>query len=151
MIWKSMGIIIGLCILRLPARAQTYQWQDVEKLVPGTPVSVVKRTRQGCELVKATDSELTCLKDIGRVTRTLVFARDQVREVRLEIPAHNKIIVGAIAGAVVGGLLGILGGQTSDDPEARGYARAFGIPVGAFVGGAIGKHIHRHGAVIYRK
>jgi len=151
MIWRWAGVIAGLCSLVLPTRAQTNQWRDVEKLAPGTPISVVKRARQGCELVKVTDLELTCDKDIGQVTRRLVFVRDKVREVRLEMPEHNKMIVGAIAGAAVGGLLGFLGGQQSSDPEARGYARAYGIPIGAFVGGAVGSHIHRHGAVVYRK
>jgi uncharacterized protein YcfJ len=151
MIWRSVGILAGLCTLVLPMRAQTYQWQDIEKLDSGTSISVVKRARQGCELVKVTDLELTCDKNIGQTTRRLVYARDQVREIRLELPERNRLIVGAIAGAAVGGLLGFVAGQQSSDPEARGYARAFGIPIGAFVGGAIGRHIHRHGAVVYRK
>ena len=120
----------------MPTPAQTNQWLDVEKLAPGTPISVVKRARQGCDLVKVTDLELICDKEIGHVTRRLVFVRDQVREVRLEMPDHNNMIVGAIAGAAVGGLLGFLGGQQSSDPETRGYARALGIPIGALVGGA---------------
>ena len=132
-------------------QAQTNQWRDVEMLLPGTPISVVKRARQGCELVKVTDLELTCDRDIGQAIRRLVFARDQVQEVRLEEPEHNNMIVGAIAGGAAGGILGILGGQRLSDPEARSYARAYGIPIGAFIGGAVGRHIHRHGAVVYRR
>ncbi len=151
MIWRWTGIIALSYSSVAAARAQRNQWQDLEKLAPGTPISVVKRARQDCELVKVTDLELTCDKDIGQITRRLVFLRDQVREVRLEMPEHNKMIVGAVAGAAVGGLLGFLGGQQSSDPEGRAYARIYGIPIGASVGGVIGSHIHRHGAVVYRK
>lgn len=142
-------MIAGLCSLVLSMPAQTNQWQNVEKLAPGTPISVVKRARQGCELVGVTDLELTCDQDIGQVTRRLVFLRDQVREVRLEVPEHNRMIAGALVGAALGGLLGLLA-QQSSDPETRGYARVYGIPIGALVGGAVGRHIHRHGAVVYR-
>lgn len=144
-------MIPALFSLVLPAHAQTDQWQDVERLGPGTPISVVTVLRQGCELVFVTDLELTCNREIGRVTRRAVFGRDQVREVRLELPEHNKMIVGALAGAAVGGLLGFLVGQQSSDPEARGYARIYGFPIGGYVGGRIGRHFHRHGAVVYRK
>jgi uncharacterized protein YcfJ len=132
-------------------RAQTNQWRDVEKLWPGTPISVVNRLRQDCELVKVTDLELICDEEIGRETRRRVFVRDKVQEVRLEMPEDNKMIAGAIAGGVVGGLVGFLGLQQSRDPETRGYGRAYGIPIGAIIGGVVGKHIHRHGAVVYRK
>ncbi len=151
MIWRWAAVITGLYSLVLPMEAQTNQWRDVEMLKPGTPISVVKRARQGCELVRVTDFELTCDREIGEVTRRLVFVRDEVREVRLEMPEDNKMIAGAIAGGVVGGLLGFLGGQQSRDPEARGYARVYGIPVGAFIGGAVGRHIHGHGIVVYRR
>jgi uncharacterized protein YcfJ len=98
-----------------------------------------------------TDSELICDRNIGEVHRTLVFARGQVREVRLEEPEHNRMIAGVIIGAAVGGLVGFIGGAQSSDPEERGYARAYGIPIGAVLGGAIGRNVHRHGAVIYRR
>ncbi len=150
MIWRWAAVMAALCSLVVPMRAQTDDWREVEKLGPRTPISVVQRARQGCELVKVTDVELTCEKEIGQRTRRLVFARDQVREVRLEVPEENKMIAGAIAGGVIGGLVGILGGQQSRDPEARGYARIYGIPIGAFVGGAVGRSFRRHGAVVYR-
>jgi hypothetical protein len=132
-------------------RAQTNQWKSVEALRPGTLISVVKRARQGCEVVRITELKLACDKQIGQVTRRLEYERNQVREVRLEELQHSHWIVGAVAGAGVGGLLGFLGGQQASDREARGYSRAFGIPISALVGGAIGAHIHRHGAVVYRK
>ena len=148
---RSARVFAGLCSLALLMQAQTDDWTDVKKLGPGTPISVVKQARKDCLLLAVTDLELTCDEDIGLLLRRFVFVRDQVREVRLEMPEKNRMVAGAIAGAVVGGLLGFLGGQQSRDPEARGYARAFGIPIGALAGGALGHHIHRHGPIVYRK
>lgn len=151
MILRLTGIITALCSLGLPAWAQANPWLDVEKLGPGTPISVVQRARQECELVAATDLELTCDRDIAGQTRRLVFVRDRVEEVRLEMPQHNRMIPGAIIGAIAGGLIGLVAGQQPSDPEARVYARIYGIPMGAVIGGVIGRYIHRHGAVIFRK
>lgn len=148
---KWLSIVATLCTAMLPSHAQTGDWGAVEEIVPGTFISVVKRVRQGCELVKVTDSELACDRQIGKVERGLVFARSQVREVRLEEPGRHPMIAGAIIGGVVGGFAGFLGGGQANDPEARGYARAFGIPVGAVLGGVIGRNFHRHGAIIYRQ
>jgi outer membrane lipoprotein SlyB len=148
---KWLSIMASLCSAFLPLHAQTSDWSAVEKIPPGTSISVVKRVRQGCELAKVTDSELACDRQIGEVERRLVFARGEVQEVRLEEPEHNRMIAGAIIGGVVGGLVGFIGGGQAGDPEARGYARALGIPIDAVLGGAIGRNIHRHGAIIYRR
>jgi outer membrane lipoprotein SlyB len=134
------------------ADSQTDDWGSVEKLAPGTSISVVKRAaRLGCDLVNVTNSELTCDRTIGGYTRTYVFNRAQVRQVRLEAPEDNHLISGVVAGAAVGGLLGFLGGGQSADAEARAYARFYGIPVGGFVGGMIGHAIHRHGVIVYHR
>lgn len=98
-----------------------------------------------------TDSELECDRQIADVEKRFVFARTQVREVRLEDPEHNRMILGALIGGTVGGLVGFVGGGQASDPEARGYARIYGIPVGALVGGAIGHNVHGHGPVVYRR
>ncbi len=147
---KWLAAIPALCCLIGPLQGQTSDWRSVENLAPGTSISVVQRGRQGCELLKVTDSELACDREVGEVHRRLVFARAQVREVRLEEPEHDRMITGAIVGAVVGGLAGFIGGAQAADPEARGYARIYGIPIGGLAGGAIGSKFHRHGAVIYR-
>jgi len=146
MIWKWFGVIIFV----LPIGAQTNQWRRVEQLRPGTPISIVERGRQECELDSVTDSELICVRPMSRVTRKLVYVRSQIREVRLEMPEHNTMIVGAIAGGLAGGLLGFFVIKQPSDPETHGYATYYGVPIGVFIGGAVGRHIHRHGAVIYR-
>ncbi len=133
-----------------PVRAQSSDWNSVEHLAPATSISVVKRGRQGCEVVQVTDAQLTCDRRIGGIDRTLTFERSDVREVRLELPSHNHMIVGAIIGAAVGGLIGVAAAAQSSDPETRGYSRAYGIPIGALVGGVVGHSVHGHGAVIYR-
>jgi len=135
-------------------QAETNQWRDVEMLLPGTPISVVKRARQGCELVKATDFELMCDREIGHVTRRLVFVRNEVREVRLEMRGKNmfksRMFVGAFAGALVGGLLTFVAVQQRPDAP-DGLLNV--IPISAVIGGAVGSHIHprQHGAVVYRR
>ena len=143
--------IAGLCSIAMLADGQTNDWRSVENLAPGTTISVVKRTRLDCDLVNVTDSELTCDHSIAGDMRRYVFKREQVREVRLEMPQHNQWVKGAAVGAAIGGLLGFLGGRQLADPEARAYAGFYGIPIGAFVGGFIGHGIHRHGAIVYRQ
>ncbi len=139
----------GLCSLSLLLHAQMDDWHSVEKLSPRTNISVVKRGRRGCALVGVTESKLTCEQD--RTLRTLVFTREQVREVRLEDLDHNRLIAGAIVGGILGGVVGFALAAQTHDPEGRGYSRAYGIPIGAFFGGLIGRDFfHRHGAVIYR-
>jgi hypothetical protein len=148
---KWLSAIAGFCSIILPLQGQANDWRSLEKLAPGTSISVVKQGRQGCELRRVTDSQLACDRHIGEVDRTVVFARDQVREVRFEEPEHNRMITGAIIGAAAGALVGFLGGGQASDPEARGYARFYGIPIGALVGGAIGCNFHRHGPIVYRQ
>lgn len=149
LIWpSSIAFFWGII---LPLQAQTNDWASVEKLAPGTSISVVKHGRQSCRVVLITNSELDCNGQVGHWERRFTFAREQVREVRLEDLARNRMIPGAIIGAIVGGLVGFIGGGQASDPETRGYARAYSIPIGASVGGTIGHNFHRHGPVVYRR
>jgi len=145
MIWRWLFVIS----LVVPAGAQINQWRNVEQLRPGTLISVVERGRRECELVSVTDSELICNRDVGRLNRRLVYARSQIREVRLERPEDNTMIVGAITGGIAGGLVGFLGTKQASDPETRPYATYYGVPIGALIGGIVGRHVHRHGSVVY--
>jgi len=155
MIFKwSLTILSGLFTLVLPSYAQATSdddWRILERLSIGTPISVVIQFRRECEFVKVTATELTCDREIGMRTRTLVFARAQIFEVRLERPDRNRKIAGALIGAGMGETILGLASQQASDPEARAYALVYGAPIGAFIGGAIGRHIHRHGSVIYRR
>jgi hypothetical protein len=146
MISKWMGVIS----LVLPIAAQTNDWRTVEQLKPGTPISIVEHGRQECELDSVTDSELICVMPMSRITRKLAYARSQIQEVRRETPDHNSMIVGAIAGGIAGGLLGYFATLNASDPETHGYSTYYAVPIGAFIGGIVGRHIHRHGAVLYR-
>jgi hypothetical protein len=150
--FQLFAIMAGLCSAFAPLSGQSNDWQSVEKLAPGTSISVVKKNvRQGCELVQATDTELLCDEGFGGIWRRRTFQRDEVREVRLEEPRHNKMILGAVVGAAVGGLIGFVAAGQSSDPEARGYARAYGVPLGVLFGGLVGREIHLHGPVVYRQ
>jgi len=149
--FKWIRVAASLYGLSFVLVAQTTDWHSVEKLAPRTAISVVERSRRGCVLVKVTGADLSCAGETGGRWRILVIAREQVQEVRLETPEHNRMITGAILGGIVGGVLGFVGTGQSSDPETRGYARVYGIPIGAFVGGAIGRNFHSHGAVIYRR
>ena len=134
-----------------PSLAQQNQWTNVQKLRLGTPISVVERNRRTCELVLATDSELTCSTNVGRRNRPYVFRREKIRQVRLELPKKGHWIAGAVAGGVLGGLALYLATRNASDPETRGYGRVYGALLGAFVGGALGNRIHPHGAFIYER
>jgi uncharacterized protein YcfJ len=146
-----LSIIAGFYTIILPLSAQTNDWTSVQKLAPGTSISVVKRARQSCRVAIVTESELDCDRQIGDVGRRFVFPRQEVREIRLEEVEHNRMIAGAIIGAAVGAVVGFAGGGQSNDPERRGYARIYGIPIGALIGGAIGHKLHRHGPIVYRR
>ena len=148
---RSLIAIAGFCSIALSADCQTNDWRSVVSLPAGTKISVVKRARLGCNLVNVNDSELTCDQIIGGDARRYVFKREHVHEVRLEVPAENHWVKGAVIGAVAGALLGFLGERQLSDPEGRGYAGFYGIPVGAFVGGVTGHAIHGHGAIVYRQ
>lgn len=147
---KLLGIIAVLCTPGQQLAAQRSDWNSVKALAPGTPISVVKRLRQGCELVEVTDWELTCDRHVGRVDRRLVFTREEVREVRLEYPDQHQMIAGIAVGAAIGALIGFVAIAKASDPEARGYGRAYGAPIGGVIGGVIGRNFHRHGAIVYQ-
>ena len=148
-LFQPLYIFSVCCAVAVPLHAQN-DWGSVKALAPGTPISVVKRARQQCELIEVTDWELVCERDIGRA-RKIVFGRDDVRQVRLEYPDQGLTIAGILAGAAAGALIGFGALRNASDPEARGYGKAYGPPIGALAGGLIGRNLHRHGAVLYRK
>ncbi|MBV9265172.1 MAG: hypothetical protein JO061_03285 [Acidobacteriaceae bacterium] len=139
----------AICGLFSSAQAQTSDWKSVEKLAPGTTVSVLERARGACEIVQVTDSELICHRGLAGHSGTYVIRRAKVREVRLEHPDRNHMFTGALIGGITGGVLGFVAGDTASDPEIRGYARFYGILAGACIGGVIGHAIHKHGPVVY--
>jgi hypothetical protein len=144
-------LIAGFCSLIVPLQSQTNDWNVVEKLAPGTAISVVERKRHDGRLLKVTSEALDCACWTGDVNRELVFTRQQIREVRLEKPESDQAMKGALIGGAAGLLVGFLSEIRSTDPEARVYAPRFGILVGASLGGGIGKGLHQHGRVIYRR
>ncbi|HZS54662.1 MAG TPA: hypothetical protein VFA65_09685 [Bryobacteraceae bacterium] len=149
---KGLFIAAILCVLIPALKAQTGDWGDVEKLAPGTSISVVKRHGGiNCTLARVTDSELDCIWQHDYVNRRYVFVRNQLRELRLDKPEHTHMIAGAIIGAAAGGLAGLVVATRSNDPETRVAAPAiFALGIGSLAAG-IGYCIHQHGPVIYRR
>lgn len=128
------------------AHAQKGNWQAVEKILPGMPISVVnqQRDRLMCYFEHATDDQLICRtlpRSSGFPFPTPVerynalFERRDVREVRLEHAAGtNALIGGGIGGAVGAALVARLDEGAGPKGGAIGFASMVGALLGAVVG-----------------
>jgi hypothetical protein len=120
---------------------------------PGKSISVVllkHRGRRDCNLLRVTESNLTCALVRRSFSHTLIFLRDDIREVRVEHPEKDHMIIGAVIGGAAGLGIGVLASQHSSDPESRGAIPAFGALLGAAFGAATGHFIYPHGPVLYQ-
>jgi hypothetical protein len=159
--WVTAPVFVSIFVLAL--NAQTNDWTVLEKLSPGTCISVLTDRRQGCEFLDATDAELSCDRQIGRDTRLLTFGRAQVHEVRLEGNRHSRKFLGTMTGAMIGAAIGASLGYAfsarSSDAETRVYSPVIGFVAGGAMGAGIGTGIGErteqcgkpHGTVVYRQ
>ena len=104
-----------------------------------------------CELLKTSDSDLTCYSRRGSFEKQLVFQQSEIREIRLEYVQQNHTAMGAIIGGMTGAAIGGVVASRSNDPETKVEAPVFSIILGAALGAGVGHGIHRHGPVMYRK
>lgn len=139
-----------LLMTALPIPAQNHDWGAVQNLRPGTRITVRHAFHVGCELVRVTDQELTCDRQVADQDRRVTFRRNRIREVRLERTEQNHWVRGATAGAAAGGLLGWIALVRSSDPETL-LVVPYLIVGGAFAGGMIGANHHPRGALIYSR
>jgi hypothetical protein len=135
------------------ASAQVTNWQNVQDLPPGTPISVKAAHRIRCDFIAATDEELACEQTIrGQFmfpsSHRFRFERRRIREVRREHPDRGTVIgagIGAGAGAAIGAAT-----WRPESGYTHGGATLIPCVLGAVFGGAIG-HLFAHGEIIYRR
>jgi uncharacterized protein YbdZ (MbtH family) len=142
---------IAFLLLVTNAQAQTGNWQAVEEVPAGAPISVQARLRLQCNFRYATEDELVCdFRERGRIdTGPLVFRREHVRQVRME-RTEASMLAGAAIGAGVGAAAG-----ASVNPQRSGYTREGGTlllgGIGGIIGGFVGKDFpFLHGKVVYQ-
>jgi len=152
-----------LVLLLVPsiAQSQTRDWGAVQKLRPGSAISVktAGSHRLWCDFDHADDEALSCEHIVHSVSYSgsveIVVARRDVQEVRLEHSDRANAIDGAVLGAVVGGAAGgAIGGIVK--PRGNGTTAAIGAlmlgGMGATFGSAFGKDFPmRHGKVVYQR
>lgn len=150
----SMKTHLTLAALMLlaatPIKAQTHRgpWARVEAISPNSVITVITEHKFRCFFDYATETELSCIPR-GSGGASFVFARDRVREVRVE-HIHRSTAVGIGIGAGIG--IGI-GAGTGGSGALTRPATAI-ILGGAF--GALGGYIGRRfsfskSTVIYRR
>jgi uncharacterized protein YcfJ len=146
---RFVAVLAVQCLALHQGKAQSNDWQVVKAIAPGATISVRvlgQRRRRECELLNATDSELTCVVRRRRFEKQISVPRSEIHEVRLEHPEQDRtIVVGVAAGAVLGGLAAI----GTSDPETKVAAPVFGAILGVCFGAGVGRGIHLHGPVVY--
>jgi uncharacterized protein YcfJ len=147
-----VAILAVPCLALHQGKAQSNDWQAVKAIAPGAPISVRvlgQRRWRECELMNATDSELTCVVRRRLFEKQISVPRPKIHEVRLEHPEQDRTIIGAVIGGAAGAVVGGIAASRTSDPEAKVAAPVLGIFLGACFGGGAGRAIHLHGPVIY--
>jgi hypothetical protein len=148
---KIISLLLAVLMYGPGVQAHTGDWQAVEKLTPGTRISVRAQHRIRCVFQRATDDELAC-KRLYRslaLSSEIVFDRQSVREVRLERSDEANGAVGALIGAGAGAAVGASNGKGTATRE--GGALLLGS-IGAIAGWFIGADFHiLHGKSIYKR
>ena len=153
------------------AGARKRSWENVEKLPPGTSISVKSVwLRTQCTFVSATDDELDCdpVPPSGPVYRSwppapfpipyppasrsglAVYRREDVLEVRLE----HSVPVNELTGVGIGAAAGAGAGAANDSGTlTRGGGALLGGLIGGLIGGVIGRNspIFHRGVIFKRK
>lgn len=164
----ALAILLGFCVHTASARKRS--WETVEKLPPGTSISVKSDwLRTQCTFLRATDDELVCqpVPPMQPVYRPwplspipipyppapppdlAVFRRQDIIEVRLEHSVPTNVLTGVAIGAGAGAGLGAANGSGT---LTRGGSALLGGLIGGLVGGVIGRNSPLfHRGVIYKR
>ncbi|HEV2488411.1 MAG TPA: hypothetical protein VGT03_01270 [Candidatus Acidoferrales bacterium] len=152
------------------ASAHKRSWEAVEKLPPGTSISVKSDwLRTQCTFVSATDDQLVCqpvppMQPLyGPWPRTpfpvpyppapppdlAIYRREDIREVRLEHSVPVNVLTGLGIGAGVGAGLGA---SNDSGTLTRGGGALLGGLIGGLVGGVIARNAPLfHRGVVYKR
>lgn len=156
LLWIVAGLLSAFLspCATVPLNAQTDDWQAVQRIPPGSSISIKvlnHRGRHECELLTVTYADLSCDLQRGMFERRLNFLRAEIGEVRLEYPERHHMIPGAIIGGALGTAIELLLAGGSSDPETQRVAPVLAALVGVSFGGGVGRAIHQHGPVVYRR
>jgi len=150
--------MLATLALVVNAGAQKRDWQAVEKLQLGTPISVhasnpnpLALRRADCDFISASDTELACNYYTSRRGHRfgpflIRFNRWSVLKIRIERPSDSEL-AGAAIGAGTGAAL-----FASTVSGARGPAALLGGGLGMLLGGELGRVTpFLHGPIIYER
>ena len=148
----TLAVSFAIILFTQSVQAQKGDWSAVERLRPGTPISVKFRSRARCIFESATDDYLVCERlprgPIWFGPSELKFSRRIIHEVRLEHSDCANAAVGTAVGAGVGFAVGT--GLPSRGGSRLVSGGFLGILFGA-IGHAFGSDFPiSHGAVIYK-
>lgn len=168
---RIISLLLFLVFLGPAASARKRSWEVVEKLPPGTSISVKSDwLRTQCTFVSATDDQLVCqpIPPMQSAYRPwppgpfpipyppapppdpAVFRRKDVIEVRLEHSVAVNVLTGVGIGAGVGAGLGAANGNGT---LTRGGSALLGGLILGLVGGVVGRNapIFHRGVIFKRK
>jgi hypothetical protein len=143
----SLGLLSGIAL----ARSTVGDWQSVQDIPTGWPITVVTEFTFPCIFAQASDQELIC-KPVQRngaavEPREIHVRRDRIHEVRVERRDGANMLAGAGGAGGLGAILGAILVAGARGPSA--YMLGLG---GASVGARTGRDLHiLHGKVIYRR
>jgi len=143
----GVGELLLLLAVASTAVAQSSDWQVLQGIPAGTKVKLIlkrRRTFGYCELEQVTNDGLGCyFSALG----SRLYARDDVREVRL---GHHAAVTGFFIGAGAGAILGAANG--SGGAAGRGFYAVILTPVMGGFGAGIGAIVDPflHGKTVYR-
>jgi uncharacterized protein YcfJ len=143
--------LLAALVLASGAQAQSSDWKVVERLNPGTRISVKVKKTYACVVERVTDTELICRSPSRLVRRTRTYPRAEIREVRLATDRKDYAVTGMAVGAAIGT---IAGASLPTNVEAT---RPFTAIATGFVGGFFGHvtgmaiGLFRKGQVIYKR
>ncbi|MBZ5701584.1 MAG: hypothetical protein LAN84_07025 [Acidobacteriia bacterium] len=145
--------LLLLTIAATNAEAQKGDWAAVQRIEPGTRISVKLRLRTVCHFVSATENQLACkIPPEGRMPflpSELKFERRKIRQVRLEHDPSVNSLAGMAIGMGTGAALGAAaGGKTL----TRGGGAILMGGIGALFGGVYGMFFPVvHKKVVYKR
>jgi hypothetical protein len=138
----------------IPSSVASTGWVAVRALPAQTRIRITPKTGDSvtCFVDSVTDDRLSCSSSPSQTGAHSVFARDEVRDVRLTSGGHTAVyaVFGALGFGGVGAGIGLaIGGATSAKPALVGAAG--GVAVGALIGAAFGHAFGKtKGSLVYR-
>lgn len=134
---------LALMFFASAAQAQVGDWQQVQNLPVGAPITVQTRNLLNCRFEHATDEKLFCEfvfhTRFLSTSREIAFDRRRVRQVSLEFMRGRNVAIGTAMGVGIGAAVG----AAVDNPQRSGYSRGGSALLGGAFGGLVGYVVAR--------